>query len=37
MLESNTGYLLAKFSRNVVRDREVAQQLAAVGWRVFVA
>jgi DNA mismatch endonuclease (patch repair protein) len=35
--KSNVDYWLAKFSRNVARDREVAQQLVAAGWRVFVA
>ncbi len=35
--KSNTDYWLAKFSRNVARDHEVAQQLMAAGWRVFVA
>ena len=35
--KSNTEYWQAKFARNVARDSEVAQQLLAAGWRVFVA
>ncbi len=34
--KSNTDFWRAKFARNVARDREVAQQLQAAGWRVFV-
>lgn len=35
--KSNTPFWQDKFDRNVSRDRRVATELAAAGWRVFVA
>lgn len=35
--KSNTPFWQEKFDRNVGRDRRVASELAAAGWRVFVA
>jgi DNA mismatch endonuclease, patch repair protein len=35
--KSNTDFWMEKFSRNVARDERSAGELAAAGWRVFVA
>jgi DNA mismatch endonuclease (patch repair protein) len=35
--KSNTDFWVAKFERNVARDRCTARQLRAAGWRVIVA
>lgn len=35
--KSNTSFWTDKFARNVERDGEVALQLVALGWRVFIA
>lgn len=34
--KSNVGFWTAKFEKNVARDARVAQELAALGWRVFI-
>jgi len=37
MPKSNTSFWQDKFSRNVQRDRRVAEELVSAGWRVIVA
>jgi DNA mismatch endonuclease (patch repair protein) len=34
MPKTNPGYWAEKFSRNVVRDREAAERLGGLGWKV---